>query len=458
MTAAPTLAGATTLVADHVAATRADTLDPATLEHAKQAVLDCIGIAVRAAEADSTPALMRAVDGLDAGGPARVIGVARRYQPQYAALLNAALAHTLDFDDTHAGGSIHPGAAVIPAALAAAETEHRSGAAFVAAVVAGYDVAVRLSEILTPTAQYARGFHPTAICGVFAAAAAAGSLAGDDPATLASAFGVALSCAAGSMQYLENGSWNKRFHVGFAAHDGLIAERFARAGVVGAARAFEGRFGFATGYAGAGDFAALPAKLAGPRALDETAFKPYPSCRYTHAALDELIELQRAHAFAPECIERVTIALPQVAFALVRDPVEQKRAPQSVVDGQFSMFFTAAVALLRGRFGWSDYALLGDSAVRALSERIEVVADERVDALGQSMGAHVTVHAGGEAHERFAPVPKGEPERPLGWSELVAKFDGLAEARFDTARRAQIVARVRELERLGDVAELTALL
>lgn len=458
MSIAAEQAGATALLAAHAATLRFEVLAPATVAHAKAAVLDLIGIAVRAgSDADSTPALTRAVDALDAGGAARVIGSDRGYQPQYAALLNGTYAHTLDFDDTHVGGSIHPGAPVIPAALAVAETEHRSGRALLAAIVAGYDVCVRLSEGLTPAAQYARGFHPSATCGAFGATAAVANVAGDDGAALANAFGVVLSAAAGSMQYLENGSWNKRFHVGFAAYNGIVAERFARAGVVGAADALDGRFGFRHSHGGAESFDGLQTALARGRAIDETAFKPYPSCRYTHAALDELLDLRRVHGFDPAAIERVTIALPRVSFALVKDPESQKRKPQGVVDGQFSMFFVAAVALLHGRFGWDDYALLADPGVLALIERIDVVEDARVEALGQSMGARVHVRANGTTYERFAPAPKGEADRPLSWDEIVVKFDGLA-ARYDAARRRRIVAAVDGLDQLADVAELTALL
>ena len=260
MSVASERANATARVAGHVASLRFEMLEPETVAHAKAAVLDVIGIALRAGtDADSTPALTRAVDALDAGGPARVIGSDRGYQPQHAALLNATYAHTLDFDDTHVGGSIHPGAPTIPAVLAVAETERRSGRALLAAIVAGYDVCVRLSEALTPAAQYDRGFHPSATCGAFGAAAAVANLSGDDAAMTANAFGVVLSAAAGSMQYLENGSWNKRFHVGFAAYNGIVAERFARAGVVGAADALDGRFGLRHSYAGGGSFDGIEA-------------------------------------------------------------------------------------------------------------------------------------------------------------------------------------------------------
>lgn len=459
MTAQAATRDATAMLAEHVAGLRYAALAPQTVEHAKQAVLDCIGIAIRAGcDADSTPAMVAAVEALDAGGRARVVGTDRGYQPQYAALLNATFAHTLDFDDTHVGGSIHPGAPTIPAALAIGEVEHRSGADLIAAVVAGYDVVVRLSEALTPKAQYDRGFHPTGTCGTFGAAAAVASLAGDGAGTIASAFGIALSAAAGTMQYLANGSWNKRFHVGFAAHDGIVAERFARAGVVGAADAFEGRFGFRHSYAGAGSFDGLAGALAGGRAIDETAFKPYPSCRYTHAALDELIELQREHALEPDAIERVTIGLPRVSWALVKDPEGPKRDARTVVDGQFSMFFTAAVALLKHNFTWDDYALLGDPEVRRMAARIEIVEDPDIEALGQSMAARITCEAGGRVYRRFARAPKGEPDRPLGWSDIALKFDGLASARYDVRRREQILDVVTRLEEIEDVGTLTALL
>ncbi|GAC1597821.1 MAG: MmgE/PrpD family protein [Candidatus Velthaea sp.] len=449
---------ATALFAEHVAGMDIAGLGHGTIEHAKQALLDTIGIVVRARfDAESSGPMLEAVNALDAGGPAHAFGAARGYQPQYAALLNAAFAHTLDFDDTHVGGSIHPGAPTIPAVFAVAEAEKRSGADLLAAIVAAYDVAVRLSEALTVKAQYERGFHPTSTCGTLAAAAAVCRVLGADSGRVQNAMGIALSQAAGTMQFVRDGKWNKRFQIGFAAHNGIVAERLARAGVLGAVEAVEGEFGFAHAYGRDASFAGLGDILARP-AIDETAFKPYPSCRYTHAALDEIIALRQELALEPDAIERVVIGVPRVGMPLVKDPENEKRHPANVIDGQFSMFFTGAVALTRGRMGWGDYSLLGDAGIQSLIERMEIVEDPEIEALGQSMAARVTVVANGQRHERFARAPKGEPDRPLSWDDVVAKFDELASIAYNAERRRAIVDAVRAIDQAPHVGTLAALL
>ena len=162
-----------------------------------------------------------------------MLGDARNYAPTAAALINGTLAHSLDFDDTHAEASLHSSAPIVPAALAAAELSGSSGKDLIAAVVAGYEVQIRLSLALNPSDHYDRGFHPTATCGVFGAAAAAGKLFGMDAAGIQNAFGIALSQAAGSMEFLVDGAWTKRSHVGQAAQNGLICAAIAAEGFKG---------------------------------------------------------------------------------------------------------------------------------------------------------------------------------------------------------------------------------
>ena len=164
------------------------------------------------------------------------------------ALLNGIFGHSLDFDDTHADSSLHPSAPVVPAALAAAEIVGSSGKDLLAAIVAGFEVCCRLGNALDPTSHYARGFHPSATAGTFGAAAAAAKIFGLDRHQIASAFGVAASQAAGSLQFLINGGWNKRYQVGAAAMNGLIAATLAKEGFKGAADAIEGKHGFLKGY------------------------------------------------------------------------------------------------------------------------------------------------------------------------------------------------------------------
>ena len=200
-------------------------------------VFDTVGIALRARhDTDSTPSLLAAVAKLGlAGGAATVIGDVDSYTPPGAALINGALAHSLDFDDTHAGGSVHVSAPIVPAALAAAELAGADGARLLAAIVAGFEVQIRLSMALDPHEHYKRGFHPTATCGTFGATAAAANIFGLDREQIESAFGICLSQAAGSLQFLADGAWSKRFQVGHAAMCGLTAASLASEGFRGPA-------------------------------------------------------------------------------------------------------------------------------------------------------------------------------------------------------------------------------
>ena len=243
--------GATAELAAFTAAIALPRLPPEVVARARFLVLDLVGNIVRARhDAESTPALLAAARALGlAAGNAGVFGDCARYTPAGAALLNGALGHCLDFDDTHAAGSLHPGCPVIPAALAAGEMAGAAGADVLAAIIAGYEVTCRIALALPAGAHYARGFHPTATCGAFGAAAAASRVFGLDAGRGRAAFGIALSQCAGSLQFLANGAWTKRFQVGWAAMSGLSAAALAREGFKGAADAIEGRLGFLRAYA-----------------------------------------------------------------------------------------------------------------------------------------------------------------------------------------------------------------
>ncbi|GAC1574021.1 MAG: MmgE/PrpD family protein [Candidatus Elarobacter sp.] len=456
MIAASVSPGATAALAAYALGVDVAALDPSTVEHAKQAVLDLIGNAVRArAESSTSAAVRRALQGLGATGGCTAIGYGASFAPQYAALLNGCNAHVLDFDDTHERASLHPGAPVIGAALTEAERLGRSGARLVAAIVAGYDVTVRIGLALDPAVHYARGFHPTATAGVFGATAAAALLHGDDEATLESAFGINLSQAAGSLQFSVDGAQTKPVQVGFAAHDAVLARALAAAGVRGPAGALEGRSGLLHAYSDAGDASLVLERWDGVHEIDRTAFKPYPCCRYMHAAIDQLAAIVREHALDPRSVERVRVSLPAAGMRLCAYPAERKRAPASIVDAQFSMYYTAAATLAWGSVRWDDFARRDAPEIAALAARVTVEEDPAVEALVPAMAALVEVDAGDIHERRLARGPRGEPDSPLEWPELIAKFDELSGVVYDAARRQRIVDLVRGLDTLADVRYLT---
>jgi 2-methylcitrate dehydratase PrpD len=447
-------------------------LDPTSLprevsERTKRLVLDLCGIALRARhDAESTPALLAAVrrlgllraEGLRGNG-ASVIGDADTWSPAAAALVNGTLAHSLDFDDTHARGSIHPSAPVVPAAFAAAEIDRASGADLLAGIVAGYEVLIRLSIALDPAAHYDRGFHPTATCGAFGAAAASARVLGLDADGIACAFGIVLSQAAGSMQFLHNGAWTKRFQVGYAAMNGLVAATLAAEGFRGAAEPLEGPSGFLAAYAPDAKPERALADLGSRWETLEIGVKPYPSCRYSHAALDALAALRAEHALEPAEIESVEVGLPRAGFQIIGEPKAQKRQPESTTDGQFSMPFLAAVVLRQGRLGWDDYARhLGDPETLALAARVT----SRVDPLAEAefpaqMSGVVRLETLRGKLERFVRVPHGEPENFPDDAELRAKLDALVEPWLSLERRDALLSALDRLERAPEAASLLEL-
>ena len=408
-----------------------DTIPSHVRERAKALILDFCGSIVRAGhESESTPSLFATMDSLGVGAPgaSHVFGMDRSLAPPIAALANGMLGHSLDFDDTHADSSLHPSAPVVPAAFAVGELVGASGAEVLSAIVVGYEVCCRLGNALDPTRHYARGFHPTATAGTFGAAAAAGKLLGLDAAGIETAFGVSGSQAAGSLQFLVNGAWNKRWQVGAAAMNGVFAATLAKNRFKASSQPIEGRHGLLVGYSDQAD----PGKaVAGLGAVWETmkiGMKPYPSCRYTHAPLDGLIAIARDENLTADAIANVTIGLHRNGITLTGDPLPEKRRVRTIVDGQFSMPFTAAIALDRGSFGWDDYKRIGDPKLDALCDLIDVVRDQSLEGLVHPFGGTIRVETtDGRVIERRIPDPSGDPATFPDTAAVRAKFIGLAE-------------------------------
>lgn len=440
---------------------RYEDLPEEIVERAKRLILDVTGIMIRARhDAESTSSLIAAVEKLGlAGGNCSVFGDKQTYTPSAAALIHGTLAHSLDFDDTHAEGSLHSSAPIVPAALAAAEMVNASGKDLIAAIVAGYEIQIRLSLALCPSDHYNRGFHPTATCGVFAAAAAAGKLLGMDVDGIQNAFGIALSQAAGSMEFLADGAWTKRSHVGQAAQNGLICAVMANEGFRGVKQAFEGKAGFFASYAPN----SVPEKAVS--ALGEKwetmrlAVKPYPSCRYSHAAIDGLIALMEKHGIIEKDVTEVEIGLPRTGWNIIGDPVADKQNPKSVVDGQFSMPFCAAVVLQEGGLVWDDYAKhVDDAHTHALCKKVRTVVDERAEAeFPENMSAVTRIRTSKGEFETFVVAPKGEPGNFLTDDEFRTKFEGLCEPYLGRERTHRLAESLMDLDKANSVQSVMAL-
>jgi 2-methylcitrate dehydratase PrpD len=452
------MAEETAKLATYVAELKFEDIPQEVRERAKALTLDFLGSAIRARrDAESTPSLFKTLEALalDARGEVTVFGDNRTWTPAMAALLNGALGHSLDFDDTHADASLHPSAPVVPAAFAVGEMVAASGREVLTAIVAGYEVCCRLGNALDPTSHYGRGFHPTATAGTYGAAAAAAKLFGLSKDQIIAAFGVAGSQAAGSLQFLVNGGWNKRYQVGASAMNGVIAATLARNDFVGAIDSIEGKHGLLVGYSDNAHPEKVTADLGKVYETMRIGIKPYPSCRYTHAALDALIAMRREHNLTPDQIKRVEIGLHRNGITLTGDAAT-KRHPTSVVGGQFSMFFTGAVALDQGSFGWDDYDRLGDSAIDTLADKFDVVQDSRLEGRKHPFGARVSITTDDGVHERIHDDPSGEPNSFPDSRAMAQKFLTLARPVLN-GRADQLADAILSLERFDRIDQATHL-
>jgi len=393
-------------------------------EKLSKLLLDYMGMAVSGARIpESSVPLQTAVKAMSqsSSGTATVIGTDVRLPPQYAALLNGAHAHSLDFDDTHIEAALHPGVSVISAAFAEAETSSCNVEDFLAALAVGYEITCRLG-IAIGTSGYKRGFHNTATCGIFGAVAAIAKLRNLDCTTLSNALGLALSMASGSMQYLENGSWNKRLHPGLAAKSAFEAVMFAEGGVLGAALPIEGTFGFLHAYSGVPQSSKLTKGLGREWTFLKTALKPYPACRMTHGMIEVADRLSNGTRHE-NTVDSILVKMSAACFPVVGKPTPNKVHPQNIVDAQFSVYYQTAVSFLYGsNLGWSVYDHLQDEQVKRLSDKIRVEVADIPTLTGTTVAIKWTDGSSSEASvERLL----WEEERPVTWSALEGKFRGL---------------------------------
>jgi 2-methylaconitate cis-trans-isomerase PrpF/2-methylcitrate dehydratase PrpD len=417
----------------------------------KEYLLDYIGVTVAAAKrSESTESIYNAVLALGgATGSCTVLVRGKSFTPQYAGLLNATCGHSMDFDDTYAAGSLHAGVSAISAGLTQAELmgsavdSHR----FLVAVAIGYEIICRLGRELG-TEAYSRGFHNTATAGIFGAVATIAALKGLSAKTIENAFGLAASKAAGSMQYLENGSWNKRLHPGFAVHDAFVCVALAEAGVVGAAKSLEGKFGFLQAYSPKQDkdLRYLTDELGARWIFTETSLKPFPACRMTHG----LIEMAGKYGYGQSSlprreVESITVSVSPANFGVVGVRTPNKLHPKNVVDAQFSAYFQTSHAWLYGsNCGMQCYERLNDTNIHELSGNITCVADPAVTAMGSRMKIK---YKSGHTEDVDYPFPLGEAEHPFTKDQINAKYFGLVNPIFGEARAIKIRDVVNELEK-----------
>lgn len=440
MSTAPTVAERYAAYADELSY---DDLPAAVVDHTKKLILDIMANDIGGhAWMESGPKILDGVRSLNRSqGGATVLATGESMAPEWASLANGSFAHSLDYDNHHAKGVIHAGSSVVNAALAAAEESGADGKELIVAVVIGYEIACRLAMALGPHSSHEMGFHPTGTCATFAASAVIGRLRGVAPGVIVDAMGLNGSQAAGSMQYVVNGAWNKRTHPGLAAHAGFVAVSLAEAGFLGAAEVFEGEQGFFQGYALRPRPEEATATLGSDYETMNVAIKPFSLCRYTHQTLDLLIDLANERPIDTADVSSILIEMPTYGVQLCGSPIEAKRNPTSPVDAQFSAPYAAALALTEKRAGMDVFTGVLERGLSGEFRRLMAVTDvaraDDLDAIHPEFWpGRVTLEIAGEQVERYGRHMLGEKERPMAMAGVEAKFAELTPNHDEDTRQA----------------------
>jgi len=391
-----------------------------------------------------------------------VIGTKERAPFVYAALANGTSSHAIEMDDVNNESSLHPGVVVFSAVLATGEMHEAAGRSFIEAVVSGYEVIIRLGKALGPENTYKRGFHPTAICGTFGSSVTASKLMGLNEEKMVSAMGIAGSQAAGSMEYLAQGAWTKRFHAGWAAHSGMIAAQLARRGFQGPTSIIEGRDGFLYAYSNGADASKVLEGIGSVFEILRTSVKPHACCRYMQPPIDGVLKIVRENDLRPDQIEKVKLGILRAGAQLIAEPIENKYRPQSIVEAQFSMPFGAAVAVLYRKAGLGEFHLskIHSEEVKRMMRQVECVVDPDLDQTfpKQWCATAEIFTKDGKRYCTKIEYPKGDPENPLSWEELIKKFHDLSGRLMTKERRLKIVGQVKDLEKIQNIKKWSPLL
>lgn len=431
---------------------------------AKHLILDILGVAIRGSILDSSIVMMDLVKEMRGIPESTVIGRKKKVPAANAALANGTMAHGIEMDDVDTDASLHPGVAVIPAALAMAERQKIDGMIFITSVVLGYEIMIRIGKAIGyPSSYYSRGFHATSVAGVFGGAVAAGKILNLPAEKLVWSMGIAGSQASGLLEFLKDGSWTKRMHPGWAAHSAVIAAILADKRFTGPATILEGEQGFLKAYSEKFDPAMVTDGLGKSFAIMNTSVKLYACCRYSISAVDAALKLVKENNILPGDVEVVTLRTFKKAIPLVVEPLEIKYAPRSVVDAQFSMPFAIAIAILKRRAFIDEFseALIRDPEVLQLMKKIKIVYDPELDKDFPKVWPaqmEIKTRTGGKTYETLVKTLKGDSENPLIEKEFQEKFEILAESVIPAGTIAKIEEKVKGLEKLKDINELTRLL
>lgn len=444
--------GATRATAHYIVNAKAADIPADVREMAQMLLLDQLGCQVAGVEMPWSANVYEALRPLSPLGSATIVGHNERLAPDAAAFLNSAVGHSNESDDTHLKSPTHPGAVVIPAALAVAEDVGATGEELLTAIIIGYEIMLHVSIAVSP-GLITRGHHPPPAVGPFGAAAAARLMGLNEEETL-NALSIAGSHSAGLQEYTQTGGSVKRLHCAIPAQAGVRSAILARSGVTGPPTVLEGARGFCRVFAPEWDVTRLTKDFGKYYLLTETSIKGYSCCHLIHQALDAIKAMRAERPFTAEEVEGVQIYIQNPAsiphVGAIKEPVD-------ILAAQFSISFSIAMLLTGLDCGWWDYNAtdLRDPFLLDLSSRVDFILVHRNnDAF--VVGVRVVVNlCDGSVIELSVEHARGELEKAMTPDEVRAKFRSLTVPAIGADNAEELIATIAHIENLSDLSSLS---
>jgi 2-methylcitrate dehydratase PrpD len=425
------------------------------LDAARLRLLDGVGVALAGLGAKSVVRPRAALAAFGSDGPASAIGRPRPCPPAAAALHNGLLMHALEFDDTHVGAVVHGAPVVLPAVLAVAEQQRRSGAAVLCAICVGWEVLARIGAALRGQLQR-HGFQATSVAGPLAAAAAVACLSEFDVRRTTDALGIAGSQSSGVFEFLHTGATSKALHGGWAALGGLLAASLAADGMTGPASILEGGSGLFVAFAHDPAMAARMEEQLGDLgerwAVCEARPKKAPCCHYIQAFLEAMEELLATGVTAAD-IRAIRCSVDPRQAQLICEPWAEKLEPPTGYAAKWSLPLCLAACALGRRLDVQFFESPFDADVVAFARRIDWIAQE--DGFPDRYPGRLAVTlVDGRTREAYVPDVLGAPDRPFPDEALLAKVRDAGAGVLPAADVAGLVDEVLSLRHAPSLATL----
>jgi 2-methylcitrate dehydratase PrpD len=433
--------GVTRELARFVAESRWSSIPTEINHEAKRALLNWAGCAIGGCRDEAVDTALAALSEFAGRPQATILGRSERMDILNAAALNALSSNILDFDDTHLRTVIHPTVPVAAAAIALAEHARATGAQLLHAFILGVEVECRVGNAISPE-HYEAGWHITATCGIFGAAAACAKLLDLDTTTTAWAFGIAANQAAGTTG--AHGSMTKSWNMAHAARNGLMAALLAAKGFTSTEQALEGERGFTRVFAQRRDLDEIARGLGETWELAQNTYKPYPCGVVAHPVIDACLALRDDARVTPDAVERIELRVHPLVRMLMGNAV-----PLTGLEAKLSVQHCAAAALIHGQVGVREFtdACVNDRAVAALRDRAVLVEDPAMPK--EAAGVTIRV-SGGSTFDKYVPHATGSLDRPMSDEALGRKFHALAQWGWPECDTAKFIALAWSLDTLGD--------